>query len=76
MKQKTVLSILMLILFAAPLSAEIWSAPAPLVILKDGAWYFPAFKTYAPQTFGVEDQARMRPKNYASLKNSWKVFGR
>lgn len=38
------------------LTAEIWSNSKPLVLSYHGSFYFPVFKNYSPDTFGVKDQ--------------------
>jgi len=44
-----------LVVFFFSMSSELWSNSKPLVMKREGKWYFPALKTYPVETFGITD---------------------
>jgi microcin C transport system permease protein len=41
--------------FGFSMSAELWSNNKPIFMKRDGVWYFPAFKNYPSDAFGITD---------------------
>ncbi len=44
-----------LLVFCFSMTAEIWSNSKPLLLKREGVWYFPALKQYTAETFGITD---------------------
>lgn len=55
-----------LVLVFISITAEIWANSKPIIMIYEGAIYFPALKTYHPKTFNRSDILYM---DYRSLKN-------
>jgi len=68
-----------LIIFFFSMSAEIWSNSKPLLMKRDGNWYFPALINYAATSLGVTDSFvvdyRALVKNDQTAgKPTWALF--
>lgn len=59
--------------------AELWSHHHPWLMKRDGQWYWPAFKRYPAQTFGITDSfvvdyRQLVADDHAAGKATWAVF--
>ncbi len=65
--------------FLFSMTAEIWSNSKPLLLKREGAWYFPALVNYTATTFGITDSfvvdyRDMVKKDQEAGKNTFVLF--
>lgn len=56
------------------LTAEVWSNSRPLVLSYGGELYFPVFKHYAPERFGLHDRLRVDYKALNLGASDWALW--
>ena len=56
------------------LTAEFWSNSKPLILHYQGAFYFPVFKKYSPETFSLKDQRFTNYRKIELQEGDWELW--